>query len=141
MVVPAEYAWAAGYRKPIVVALDAATAAGPALEFAFDEAAQRQVDLTVLHARPVGESAVAVNEDLVTLAEILAGWKADRPDVNVRTVILPGEPGEVIIDASTEACVMVVARPHQPHLGSWTRYVARAVLRAAHCPLAIVPRP
>lgn len=78
MVVPAEYAWAAGYRKPVVVALDAATAAGSALEFAFDEAAQRQVDLTVLHARPLGESAVAVDEDLVTLAEIL-GRLEGRP--------------------------------------------------------------
>ena len=54
MVVPAEYGWAAGYRKPVVVALDATTAAGSALEFAFDEAAQRQVDLTVLHAAPAG---------------------------------------------------------------------------------------
>jgi nucleotide-binding universal stress UspA family protein len=139
MVVPAEYGWAAGYRKPVVVALDATTAAGSALEFAFDEAAQRQVDLTVLHAGPLGESAVAVNDDLVTLAEILAGWKADRPDVTVHTVILPGEPAEVIVDASTEAGVMVVGRPHQPRLGSWTRSVARAVLRAAHCPLAVVP--
>ena len=82
---------------------------------------------------------MAVNDDLVTLAEILAGWKADRPDVTVHTVILPGEPVEVIVDASTKAGLMVVGRPHQPRLGSWTRSVARAVLRAAHCPLAIVP--
>ena len=138
MVVPAEYMVTAGTQKPVVVALDATTAAGSALKFAFDEAAQRNVDLTVLHASR-GELTIAVTDDSLTLAEILAGWKADHPDVNVRTVTLPGEAAEVIIEASTEAGLMVVGRPHQPRLGSWTRSVARAVLRDAHCPLAIVP--
>ena len=139
IVVPADHEQTAGYRKPVVVAVDGTTDAGSALEFGFDEAAQRQVELIVLHGCPLGELTVAVQDDDVNLAEILAGWKADRPEVNVRTVILPGEADEVIIKASGEAGLMVVARPHQERLGSWTRSVARAVLRYACCPLVIVP--
>ena len=139
IVVPAEYVWSPGTQKRVVVALDAETGAESALEFAFDEAAQRKVDLTVLHACPLGELTMASGNDIVTLAEILAGWKADRPDVKVRTVIMPGEAADVIVDASTEAGLMVVGRPHQQHLGSWARSVARTVLRDPHCPLAIVP--
>ena len=139
IVVPSEYVWAPGTQKPVVVALDAETGAESTLEFAFDEAAQRKVDLTVLHACPPGELTMATGNDVVTLAEILAGWKADRPDVKVRTVIMPGEAADVIVDASTGAGLMVVGRPHQQLLGSWTRSVARAVLRDAHCPLADRP--
>jgi nucleotide-binding universal stress UspA family protein len=138
-VVPAEYAWPDAAGKPVVVALDATTAATTALEFAFDEAALRQVDLVVLHARPLEDLPMTVVDDVVTLAEILAGWKTDRPEVNVRTVILSGEADEVIADASADAGLLIVGRPHQPHLGGWTRSVARAVLRQARCPLAIVP--
>ena len=137
IVVPAEYVWASGTQKPVVVALDAETGGESALTFAFDEAAQRKVDLTVLHASPLSDLTMA--DDLVTLAEILASWKADQPDVTVRTVILPGEAVDVIVDASTKAGLLVVGRPHQPRLGSWTRSVARSALRDAHCPLAIVP--
>ena len=139
IVVPADHQQTAGYRKSVVVAVDGTTAAGSALEFGFDEAAERQVELIVLHACPLGELTTAMQDDEVTLAEILAGWKADRPDVDVRTVILPGEADEVIVKASGEAGLMVVGRPHQERLGSWTRSVARAVLRYAHCPLVIVP--
>ncbi len=135
--VPADHEQTAGY-KPVVVAVDGTTAAGSALEFGFDEAAERRVELIVLHACPLGELTTAMQDDDVNLAEILAGWKADRPDVDVRTVIVPGEPDEVIIKASGAAGLMVVARPHQERLGSWTRSVARAVLRYAHCPLVIV---
>jgi nucleotide-binding universal stress UspA family protein len=139
MVVPAEYMLGAGTQKPVVVALDATTAAGSALEFAFDEAAQRQVDLIVLHARPLDELPITAEEYVVTLAEILAGWKADRPEINVRTVVLSGEADEVIVDASADAGLLIVGRPHEQHLGGWARSVARGVLRRARCPLAIVP--
>ena len=103
MVVPAEYGWAAGYRKPVVVALDAQQRPGqPSSSLSTRRRSDKWISRSCTHGQP-GESAVAVNDDLVTLAEILAGWKADRPDVNVHTVILPGEPAEVIVDASTEA--------------------------------------
>ena len=139
MVVPAEYGWAAGYRKPVVVALDADNGGWVSPRVRFRRGGTATSGSHGPARAPARRVCLAVNDDLVTLAEILAGWKADRPDVTVHTVILPGEPGDVIVDASTEAGVMVVGRPHQPRLGSWTRSVARAVLRAAHCPLAIVP--
>ena len=132
-------------RRPVTVALDGETAAESALRFAFDEAALRQVELTVLHATPLDCLPSEALEDEVTLAEILASWKADRPDVDVRTVVLPGDPAELIVAASRHAGLMVVGRPHasgrmRRHLpGHWSRSVAKAVVDRSQCPLTVVP--
>lgn len=126
-------------RPPVVVALDGETSAQAALEIAFEEADRRQLMLLALHAAPLEELHADLAGDERDLAEILAGWKADHPDVVVRTLVTPAEPTELIIQASRNAALMIVGRPHEPHRGAWSRSVAGAVLKLARCPLMIAP--
>jgi nucleotide-binding universal stress UspA family protein len=128
-----------GARPPVVVALDGETDAHAALEIAFDEAELRRLMVIALHAAPLATLPSHTTDDERDLAEILAGWKADHPDVVVQTLVTPAEPTELIIQASRNAALMVVGRPHEPGLGAWSRSVAGAVLKLAHCPLVIAP--
>ena len=137
IVVPA-YAEATS-RQPVIVAVDGTTAAASALRVAFDEAAIWQLPLTVLHAQPDDETATDTAERRVNIEEILSGWKADQPDVQVHSEVVPGEPADLIAEYSEHAALMVVGRPHRRRLGSWSRSVANAVLNHCACPLVVVP--
>lgn len=126
-------------RQPVIVAVDGTTAAASALRVAFDEAAIWRLPLTVLHARPEDETATEAAERRVNIEEILAGWKADQPDVYVHSEVVPGEPEDLIAEYSEHAALMVVGRPHRRRLGSWVRSVTNAVLNHCQCPLVVVP--
>lgn len=139
--VPAYYHRDAHPRAPVVVALDGTAAADLVLKLAFDEAAFRQVPLLVLHATPDSTSPSRQDELEVDLAEILAGWKSDRPEVVVQTVVLAGEAEDRILQASRHAALVIVGRPHLAAVGGWLRSVARAVLDRSGCPLAVVTSP
>jgi nucleotide-binding universal stress UspA family protein len=127
----------------VVVALDATSAAEAALQFGFEEAALRQARLVALHASPpdlTGADALRESEaERRTLAEMLAGWKADFPEVSVQTVVLSGEPQDLIVQASRNAGLMIVGRPHGSLIGRWSRSVAHTVLKRTRCPIAVVP--
>ena len=126
-------------RQPVVVAVDGTTAARSALRVGFDEAAIWRLPLTVLHARPDDDSAQEAEERRLNIEEILAGWKADQPDVSVHSEVVPGDPADVIADYSEHAALVVVGRPHRRRMGSWVRSVASAVLSHCECPLVVVP--
>ena len=126
-------------HQPVVVALDGTTAAASALRVAFEEAALWHLPLTALHARPDDDTAREAAERRVNIEEILAGWKADQPDVAVHSQVVSGDPAQVIAEYSEHAALMVVGRPHQRRVGSWARSVANAVLSHCGCPLAVVP--
>lgn len=126
-------------RQPVIVAVDGTTAAASALRVAFDEAAIWRLPLTVLHARPDDDTGRETAERQVNIEEILAGWKADQPDVPVHSEVVPGDPADVIAAYSHHAALMVVGRPHRRHVGSWARSVAHAVLSHCECPLVVVP--
>jgi hypothetical protein len=49
----------------------------------------------VVHSAPLAELALCEQDTRLNLAEILAGWKADYPDINVETFLLPGPPRTV----------------------------------------------
>jgi len=75
-----------------------------------------------------------------SLGAVLAGAKQDHPDVEVRTLLVSGDPPVRIVDESVVAQLMVVGRPHSGRrLGSWSRSVARAVMDRSLCPLLIAP--
>jgi nucleotide-binding universal stress UspA family protein len=126
-------------RRPAVVAVDGTTAAASALRVGFDEAAIWRLPLTVLHARPDDDTATDAEERRVNIEEILAGWKADQPDVAVHSEVVPGDPADLIAEYSENAALVVVGRPHRRRLGSWARSVANAVLGHCECPLVVVP--
>lgn len=124
-------------QSPVVVALDGETDAHSALEIAFDEAERRQAMVLALHAAPLASLRSGHADDERDLAEILAGRKADHPDLPVRAVVSAADPSDLIVKASRDAAVLVVGRPHDPHRAAWSRSVAGAVLKLARCPLII----
>ena len=126
-------------RQPVVVALDRETAAEPALKVAFEEARLRDTRLVVLHAEPISAPAREVDAARFDIGAVLSRWKQDHPDVAVSTAIVAGDPDAQLIRWSKTAAVLVVGRPHEHRWGSWTRSVARTVMRQTHCPLIVAP--
>jgi hypothetical protein len=132
--------WHPTGHQPVVVAIDGESPASAALSYAFEQAARSGRDLVVVHALTEDYSQEAAAEHEIDIAEILAGWKAGYPDVEVRTVISAREPRELIVDMSVRASEMVVGHPHElPRLPHWYWSMARSVVEASHCPLVVVP--
>jgi nucleotide-binding universal stress UspA family protein len=126
-------------RQPVVVALDRETAAEPALKVAFEEARLRDTRLVVLHAEPISAPAREVDAARFDIGVVLSRWKQDHADVAISTAIVAGDPDAQLIRWSKTAAVLVVGRPHEHRWGSWTRSVARTVMRQTHCPLLVAP--
>lgn len=138
----------------VVVGVDGPPAAARPVGFAFEEAAWRDVPLTVVHAwtppggaaragparRDGAGGAAAEEERLVDRA--LAGWPERYPRLRVRRRIEPGSPARALMAAlSAEDLLVVGARglggfPEQ-RLGS----VALALLYHAPGPVVVVREP
>jgi len=88
--VPRGWTQPADDRRPITVAIDGKHPSTGTLGYAFGEASLRQV---LLHggafSTAVRAGAGRAEDTGLTLAEILAGWKADYPDINVETFCYP----------------------------------------------------
>ncbi|MEU8104909.1 universal stress protein [Nonomuraea muscovyensis] len=124
------------------------------LDFAFREAALRDVVLRAVHAwthpgtvtpwvvEPVVHDVEAVGQDeALLLAQALAGWREKFPDVEVVQRVVHKQPAEALVDASEEADLVVVGASHRmaralPGLGG----TAHAVLHHARAPVIVVRR-
>lgn len=122
-----------------MVALDGLTAADSALRIGFEEAERRSMPLLVLHAGDQDDDAAEIERRQVNVAEILAGWKADHPEVSVDVDVVRGDPAATVCSHAMRAALMVVGRPHCAGLRSWSRSVANAVLDHCGCPLVVTP--
>jgi K+-sensing histidine kinase KdpD len=119
----------------VAVELDA-DAAGP-LRFGFDEASARDARLIVLHIATESLDRDGVEAQRLGVAEVLAGWREDFPDVRVATrVVLADEVVAEVARVSGRTELLVVGRPRH-HLVFGARAASR-LAREAHCPLAIV---
>ena len=52
--------------------------------------------MLVVHSAPLAELASGEQTTRLNLAEILAGWKADYPDVDLETLLLAGAPRDTV---------------------------------------------
>ncbi|MDX6322023.1 MAG: hypothetical protein QOF52_1881, partial [Propionibacteriaceae bacterium] len=100
----------------------------------------RQVSIVALHAMPVGASPDDVEAEERNLAELLAGYRSDYPDVAVSVSTVVGDPDRVVLESSLSASLLVVSTSRATGLASWTRSLARLVLNRTHCPVAVIPR-
>lgn len=138
-------------RSGILVAVDATERSAPALEFGFQNASMHGLPLTVLHAYwDVRHAAVhaqddeegvhADEEELLLLAETLAGMAEKYPDVVVRRALATGLADLAVLDAAADK-EMVVLGTH--HGGSAAEMLfgsmATTVLEHATCTVALVP--
>lgn len=124
---------------PVVVAVDGTDDAHLALSHAADEARIRETSVRVLHViPPEGESSFP-SEERASIGELTAGTEQDNPDTLFMVEIVTGDVKRMIVDASRQASLLVVGRPHRPGWGSWRLSVARGVLDIARCPVMLVP--
>ncbi|ROO88488.1 nucleotide-binding universal stress UspA family protein [Actinocorallia herbida] len=142
-------------HNEVVVGVDTAESAQPALEFAFAEAAARGARLRAVHAwtHPAGtghgemqpvvfDPELVAEEEGLVLAEALAGWRARHPDVEVIPEVVRGRAVRALAGASASADVLVVgSRGRGGFPGLVLGSVGRAMLHHAHCPVIVAHSP
>ena len=136
--------------KPrIVVGVDGSPLAHSALEFAIEEARLRDASLHVTYAYPAMGSALtgSTGKDYYAQVEndareLLQGLVAKAPStegVDVEWVAVPGNPSEVLIEASKEAVLLVVgSRGVGGFLGLVMGSVSTQCVHYSHCPVLVV---
>jgi nucleotide-binding universal stress UspA family protein len=127
--------------------------------FAFEEAELRGTRLDVLHAwtyrqtppdvpgrspaEPVRESIERQAKIRAALpGELLAPLRQTRPRLAVKSTTVRSTPCRALIEATAEADMVVIGtHPRRGRMGSEPGPVTLALLRHAHCPVAVVPLP
>ncbi|HEX7745570.1 MAG TPA: universal stress protein [Micromonosporaceae bacterium] len=151
---PLEWRYVTTGPRPVLVGVEAAAAAEPAVSFGFLEASLRGAPLTALHlwSRPAHAAPAGVQPDAYgfagvraeeerRLAEALAGWSEKYPEVPVHRMVRHSlDPAVTLAEASRSAQLVVVGAAQSPGRG-------RLVLGSVHqtladhagCPVAVVP--
>jgi nucleotide-binding universal stress UspA family protein len=130
----------------VVVGVDGSTGSRKALEFAFDHASRSGSPVTAVHAwrnAARGDTGEGLVEEIRAaervLAEALAGFADQYPDVKVTTEAIPVVPQRVLADASQSASLVVVgSRGLGAFAGLLLGSVSQSVLHHAQCPVAVV---
>jgi nucleotide-binding universal stress UspA family protein len=136
--------------KPrIVVGVDGSALADSALEFGIEEARLRGASLQVTYAYPALGSALTgstgrdyyeqVENDARELLQGLVAKAPSTEGVEVEWVAVPGNPSEVLIEASKEAVLLVVgSRGVGGFMGLVMGSVSTQCVHYSHCPVLVV---
>ena len=134
------------HTAPVLVGIDGSPASEAATALAFDEASRRQVDLVALHAwSDVGVSPVLgmdwheyEDQGHEVLAERLAGWQEQYPDVHIQRRIVCDRPARWLVEESEQAQLVVLgSRGRGGFAGMLLGSVSAAVAEAAKCPVLV----
>ncbi|MFG2867352.1 universal stress protein [Streptomyces sp. NPDC048338] len=130
-----------GPRK-VVLGLDVSEVKDELLAFAFDIAGRHGVPLQIVHTWHhsfLPHHAAADDAEMASaLSEAVAPFRDRFPAVEVEEVAAPGRPAEHLVEAASDARLVVVGRRRAAkgsHIGS----VTHAVIHHAECPVAVVP--
>jgi nucleotide-binding universal stress UspA family protein len=135
----------------IVVGLDGSPMSEAALEYACERAERTQEIVLAVHgwkvhtpssdvwrAEPRALGSV-VEEKEVLVGESVAGTREKHPDVVLVSEAIPVAPGDVLVDASRTASLVVVgSRGRGFFSGLLLGSVSHDVLQRARCPVAVV---
>lgn len=147
-------------RTGVIAGVDGTPRSRQVLEFAFEQAALRDLPLTILHcvwdaqAAAVGPALLAggaaaafveeaeetVESARLLVAETIGGFCEDYPEVPVTTKLAKGMAADALVRLGDRADLLVVGSHHggiaaSILLGS----VATEVVEHARCPVAVVP--
>lgn len=131
---------------PVLVGIDGSPASESATAIAFDEASRRQVGLVALHAwsdLDVSEwpgidwpATQSMAEEV--LAERLAGWQEQYPDVRVTRTVVQAQPARQLVQQSEQAQLVVVgSRGRGGYAGMLVGSVGEAVAQMARVPVIV----
>jgi nucleotide-binding universal stress UspA family protein len=136
---------------PVVLGVDGTANSDSAIAVAFDEASVRGVDLVAVHAwsdvtlatfSPHDEGLPWASIDTgeqASLAESLAGWKEQYPDVGVSAVVVQDRPVRNLLSYTDTAALLVVGSRGRGGFASMLLgSTSTALLHSAECPLMIV---
>jgi len=135
------------HTKSVVVGIDGSQAAVGAAKWAVDEALSRRIPLRLVHV--VGRKQAQSPSPQTSDWELKRGEAAldhaacavqdvEKP-VEVETVLLSGDPGEILIDESMDAALVCIGTDRH----GWTTdkllgTTEAALATRAHCPVAII---
>ncbi len=133
-------------QVPVLVGIDGSPASELATAIAFDEASRRNVGLIALHAwsdLDVSEwpgidwpATQSMAEEV--LAERLAGWQEQYPDVQVSRSVVQAQPARQLVQRSEEAQLVVVgSRGRGGFAGMLVGSVGEAVAQMARVPVIV----
>lgn len=138
---------------PVVVAVSPESS-GRTLRFAFEVAARHNLPLAPCYVWSPSDGSGAAGDGVrgyaegraqaaSMLSEVLDGWSARYPGVEVRPEVRHGvDVAQSLADAARQARLLVVgAGPDNPLVEILRGSVSRGVLRTADCPVAVVPEP
>jgi nucleotide-binding universal stress UspA family protein len=102
--------------QPVLVGVDCSSNSVPAIELAFEEASRRKVELVAVHAfsdasaldLPAFGWEMGRQSAEADLAEALAGYAEQYPDVPVRRIVVANRPVRTLVDESVSAQLLVV---------------------------------
>jgi nucleotide-binding universal stress UspA family protein len=141
------------HSRSVIVGYDTSPSAATAMEVAAQEAVALGAPLTVTHAYPwpilyATMANLPYNpgdwtpgpETAAAIRAALARVEALHPDLVATVSVRAGRGGEVLVDASRDASLLVVgARGSGGIAGRLSGSVASYVAAHAHCPVLIVP--
>ncbi len=136
-------------HAPVLVGIDGSPASELATEIAYDEASWRGVDLIALHAWsdddmsgfPGTDRSAVIGIARETLAERLAGWHEQYPDVTVHPRIVLDHPARHLLDESAAAQLLVVgSHGRGGFAGMLLGSVSTAIVHAARVPVIVARR-
>ncbi|WP_197319077.1 universal stress protein [Saccharomonospora sp. NB11] len=138
-------------RRPVVVGVDGSPLSERAVTHAFAEASRRGVALVAVHTWSDTSTAMLEERRLLTdwepiheyetrvLAERLAGWQEEYPDVHVERHVVKDRPRHELIERSREAQLVVVgSRGRGGFRGMLLGSTSQALIHHAACPVMIV---
>jgi len=135
----------------VVVGVDGSAHSAPAIAMAFEEASLRGADLIAVHAwSDVTLSTLTAHDEglpwasikaaeQAALAESLAGYSEQYPDVGVTKVVLQDRPLHHLLSYADSAQLLVVgSRGRGGFMSMLLGSTSTALLHATECPLLIV---
>lgn len=133
-------------QAPVLVGIDGSSASELATAIAFDEASRRNVGLIAVHAwsdADVSEwpgidwpATQSMAEEV--LAERLAGWQEQYPDVQVSRAVVRDQPARQLVQRSEEAQLVVVgSRGRGGFAGMLVGSVGETVAQMARMPVIV----
>lgn len=133
----------------IVVGVDGSPASANALEFAIEEAQLRHAELHVTYAYPVIERHVTgstgkdyydqVEADAKEFIQEIMKSAPPTEGIAAQWLGVPGNPAEVLIEASRDATILVVgSRGVGGFMGLLMGSVSTQCVHHSHCPVLVV---